>query len=197
METKPQPRSARQHSWVSPCTAVGLCSQEEFKPHKRNHIKAQMTFTKAQKLSLTLTPTHLVRQWEIITQLWHMLFQGPFAVQIEKFNFFEFWRVSASWAAGSCILWVRPSSCSWRWICGPPQPFCTLPYSQVSGRNWKKPRPGIREIRARHCLQPGHGPVHHERVTHFFKILPQLLVFFVSLPFPALSFDTADLKAGL
>lgn len=87
---------------------------------------------------------------------------------------------------GSCIqgpYQVRPSSCSWRWIWAPPQPFCTLPYSQVSRRNWKKSGPGIGEIRAGHCLQPGHGPLHCERDTHFFKILPQLLVFcFTSLP---------------
>lgn len=154
-----------------------------------NHIKAQMTFSKSQKLTLTLTPTHRVRQWEIITQLWHTVFPGLLLFSELSLDLESFCLLRSRTAASSRgpSYQVRPSSYSWRWIWGSPQPFCTLPYSQVSGRNWKKPCPGIREIRAGHCLQPSHGPLHHERDPHFFKTLPQLLVFcFTSLPCPTL-----------
>lgn len=52
-----------------PMYSCGTLLTKRIKTPPMNHIKAQMTFSKSQKLTLTLTPTQLVRQWEIITQL--------------------------------------------------------------------------------------------------------------------------------
>lgn len=153
----------------------------------------------SKKLTPTPTPTHPVRRWEIIAWLWYIVFSGPFAVQI---TFLWIWKVSASWGEGRVrttghLTTLGPGTCSWRWLRGPLQPLFGLPYSWEPRRNWKKSRPGIREIRAGHCLESGHGLLQHESTTHFFKILSQLLFFLVSLPFSPLLFDAADLMSGL
>lgn len=154
-----------------------------------NHIKALMAFTEPKKLTLTLnthTPCKAVGNYH--PALTYSVFDTlPRAFCCSRSPFSEFEKFLPPMEQCRCIQQGHflPGQAKQLFLkvnLRPTTALLTLPYSQVSRRNWKKACPGIREIRAGHCLQPSRGPSQHERVTHFFKILPQLLVFCFSSP---------------